>query len=622
MDHSLSETTTSWLLNSLLRGEPETWASLAKPDLPSGLPIELSTLAKKSDGHSASLSLAELSILLRKYAIQQSTASASVAIAATTMLRLSALGHDDASWAALMPRWLVPSLAPEVRGIGILALAVNSRERLAADDFSQLMDEALHLLPRESGLRAAHLHQFALYLGLRGMLRRIKDLVDLPHPGDPEPDVEPTLLAECLYDAVCNGRTAQASFLAQRIESTPEAAWQLGLIQLHRNYIPLFSAILAGSTLPEDDLAPSTPIVRALLTDDAHQLDDFNPQAHRGEISPLLGYDALRVALARRDVPQARELLAARNAGLERHWLDDVFLARLLLLEDQPTEAGEAFARVEAAAHRFGGLERLEIELRLAVEMSRHDCCRLGLAAAGTSPSGLQAAIVLTPSTQLAEALLSGTSAAVLNLRQALARLQPGADTRVLLSGPNDGSRRILAALIHDRLGGGAQHRLSATAHVGMSELADGLLAAANGSLIIDNAEQLNADLQQWLVDRLDSGLPCRLIVCASTQLNAAVDCGHWRPDLYWPFAARRIAIPALAERRDDLPALTTALLRTLGSHARCEASAFTALVAMPLSGGWAELRALCTLLAAERPLGTIDGEAVLHARATLDGAR
>lgn len=609
---------TAWLLDLLLQGEHQTWSTLAASPR-DDLPGPLLALAGTPGQGASTEQLIACSALLRRIAAQQPQAAASVVIASLTILRLSALGHGDPGWAGLLPRWLVTGLPSAVRGLGLLALAVDGRERLAADDYAVLVEEALQLLPRESALRAAHLHQFALYLGLRGMLRRISGLIDLPDPGDPEPEVEPTLLAECLYDAVCCGRTAQAAFLARRIAAAPEAAWQIGLIQLHQVYIPLFAAVVAGSALPLDDAAPSTPVVRALLGDDHHQLDAFVPQADEDEVSPLLGYDTLRVALARRDAVRARQLLTLRSTGLARHWLDDVFLARLLLLEGQPAAAGAAFARVEAAAQRYGALERLEIELRLASELSRHDCCQLGVeAAAGRH----LAADVGTPPTArtLADALLAGSSVAVVGLRRALITVRPATDARVLLCGPADGSRSLLISMVHERLGGGALHRLNATSSLGMAELADGLLAAAQGTLVIDGTEYLDNDLQAWLAERLESGLPCRLVFSAGTDLPTVVAAGRWRADLYWPLAATRIRIPSLRSRRDDLGAVASSLVRVLGSQAVCEAQALQAISTMTLAGGWAELRALCALLVAARPVGTIDQVAVHQARAALDG--
>ncbi len=366
-----------WLLEAILAGEQESIARIAKAG---DVPAELRQLYGESPPAEG---LAACSAALRRICAAEPTAGQSCVLAAVSILRLSALGHDDAAWSELIPRWLGPSLMPAERGLGLLALALLGRDRLCADDYAELMDEAILLLPEDAPLRGAHIYQYALYLGLRGMLQRITAIVDLPHPGDQEPEIGPDLLAECFYDAVCCGRTAQAAFLERRFAATPEAAWQLGLIHLHQVHLPVFTAIANRTPLPATGESPSLPLMHALLGSDSDLLDAFEVDGDADEISPLLGYDALRIALARRDHAAARTILERRALNSSRHWLDDLFLARLLLLEDRLREAGVAFARLEASAARYGAIERVEIELRLAAELSRHDCCRLGLLAGG-----------------------------------------------------------------------------------------------------------------------------------------------------------------------------------------------------------------------------------------------
>ena len=622
----MNESLLTWLRDCILGGEQAAWTAIAGGRSTDGtaLPAELVALAKAADD-TPPAQLAAWSDQLRRLCAQTPTAAASAVLAATSILRLSSLGHEDAEWSRLVPRWLVPSLDPEVRGLALLALALNSRDQLAADDYADLMDEAVRLLPPASPLRGAHLYQYALYLSLRGMLRRIAGVVDLPRPGDQEPEVDATLLAECFYDAVCCGRTCQAAFLERRLLDAADPAWHQGLLRLHRVHIPVFDAILNRLPLPEDAEVPSAPLLRALLDGDRDVLDSYVPDGQAGELSPLLSFDALRVVLGRHDQAAARRLLDVRAAGIERHWLDDLFLARLLLLEDKPDEAGAAFARVEASAERYGAVERLEIELRLAQEMSRHDCCRLGILSGGSSarrrPSGQVQAAPRSGGPAADGALLAGGSAAASSLRQALDDLTQAAPERILLIGDDDGSRHALASILVGRLGGGAMRHISAKTCTDTywGERCRHALEES-GWLFIDDLAELTPCGQAQLVPLLQQGVASRLIFGSTPQLDAAVAEGRWRHDLYWPLAPNRLAIPGLARRGGDAADMVAALLAAHGIRARWEATARQALSAQPLPGGWAQVQAIAEALRRRCASGSIDRRSLEQAMAALGG--
>ena len=528
----MNDNLSNWLRDCILGGELKAWEDIAAGRTADGqsLPAELIALAKARECDDPAR-LAALSAQMIRLCAQAPTATAAAVLGAVSVLRLSSLGHEDPEWSGLIPRWLVSSLTTEVRGLGLLALALNSRDQLPADEYADIVDEAVLLLPPASPLRGAHLYQYALYLSLRGMLRRIAGIVDLPRPGDQEPEVDATLLAECFYDAVCCGRTGQAAFLERRLQLSPDSAWHQGLFQLHRVHVPIFDAVLNGLPLPEDNEAPSSSLIRALITGDRDVLDSYDPETHPGEVSPLLSFDSLRVALGRHDQATARRLLDERADGIERHWLDDLFLARLLLLEDKPDEAGTAFARVEASALRYGAIERLEIELRLAHELSLHDCCRLGMlgseALARRRPPTQSVAAAKAPAgdhTGADEALLAGDSAPASALRQALTEMVEEAPRRILLVGPDDGSRQTIASLLLRRLGdGGPLRQLSAKSGSDASwgERCRHALEEP-GTLLLDDLDHLPPGAQAQLLGLLHETVGCRLIFGATPQLCTA----------------------------------------------------------------------------------------------------
>ena len=104
--------------------------------------------------------------------------------------------------------------------------------------------------------------------------------------------------------------------------------------------------------------------------------------------------------------------------------------------------------------------------------------------------------------------------------------------------------------------------------HAGVFERADG------GTLFLDEIGELPLELQVKLLRVLEEQLVLRVgarapstvdvrIVCATNRdLEREVSAGRFRGDLYWRLNVVRIALEPLRKRAEDLPALTTRLLR------------------------------------------------------------
>lgn len=109
------------------------------------------------------------------------------------------------------------------------------------------------------------------------------------------------------------------------------------------------------------------------------------------------------------------------------------------------------------------------------------------------------------------------------------------------------------------------------------AEAASGLGDAHAGSLFIEEAAELSAELQSLLLRTLESGrlsrasgatghpFDLRVIAASSRELEAEVGAGRFRQDLYFRLAAAVVRIPPLRERRDDIPLLVNELLAQLG---------------------------------------------------------
>jgi len=97
---------------------------------------------------------------------------------------------------------------------------------------------------------------------------------------------------------------------------------------------------------------------------------------------------------------------------------------------------------------------------------------------------------------------------------------------------------------------------------------------AHRGTLFLDEISELEFDLQSKLLQLLQDGQFCRIgaqedrrvevrVVCATNRdLQAEVEAGHFRQDLYYRIAVVTIQLPPLRERAADLPDIINYLLQ------------------------------------------------------------
>jgi len=163
------------------------------------------------------------------------------------------------------------------------------------------------------------------------------------------------------------------------------------------------------------------------------------------------------------------------------------------------------------------------------------------------------------------------------------------------------------------------------------------LYEAIGGFLFLENVAEMSARAQARLVRVLrdrevftDEGrervaLTIRIVASADASIQSALEEGRLRPDLHERLSLVRIDVPALRQRREDIPALATHFLKEL-----CQATgsplktltrpALTLLSALPWRGNAPELRGLLERLILLVPAGLIRLEDVL-AHTQLEGS-
>lgn len=223
----------------------------------------------------------------------------------------------------------------------------------------------------------------------------------------------------------------------------------------------------------------------------------------------------------------------------------------------------------------------------------------------------------------------------------------------VLLLGESGSGKEVFAQLIH-RLSPRADRSLFSIncaalpdslleselfghakgAFTGATQASKGIFAAADGgSLFLDEIGEMALSVQPKLLRVLQEGeiqrvgesgrttkVDVRIIAATNRDLEAAVERGGFRSDLYYRLNVVPIEIPSLRDRIEDLPPLIEHFLDQLGSHARLTDEAILVMERYPWPGNVRELANAiehAVVLGNGRELGLDDLPAAIQ-----DGAR
>lgn len=182
----------------------------------------------------------------------------------------------------------------------------------------------------------------------------------------------------------------------------------------------------------------------------------------------------------------------------------------------------------------------------------------------------------------------------------ALAERVAAADITVLINGPTGTGKEVLARSIHLKSARAAgpfvaincaalpETMLEALlfghqkgAFTGASSGGEGFFRAANGgTLLLDEIAEMPLQLQAKLLRALQErevvpigatipqAIDVRVIACANRDLQDEVAAGRFRADLYYRLSVFPLTTKPLAERTQDIPALTaTLILRHAGNR-------------------------------------------------------
>lgn len=150
--------------------------------------------------------------------------------------------------------------------------------------------------------------------------------------------------------------------------------------------------------------------------------------------------------------------------------------------------------------------------------------------------------------------------------------------------------------------------------------------AAHGGDLFIDEIEALTLPLQVKLLRFLESGeirrigssdvksVNTRVIIATNKNLETLVEQGKFRSDLLWRINGKKISIPALKSRPQDIEDLAQYFLNKKTANKSLDIEAIHVLKQQEWPGNVRELKRLCEKLLLTAPLPVIRAEDVLAA--------
>jgi two-component system, NtrC family, response regulator AtoC len=205
------------------------------------------------------------------------------------------------------------------------------------------------------------------------------------------------------------------------------------------------------------------------------------------------------------------------------------------------------------------------------------------------------------------EDIIFGRSGAMISIRQRVQKVL-GTDVPILIQGENGTGKGLLAQYIHSRsaMSSGAFVKVNCAGIPGAlleSELfgyekgsftdahtsKPGYVELAHrGTLFLDEIGDLDLSLQAKILQLLQDGHFSRIgdkqerraetrVICASNRnLQAEIDAGRFRHDLYYRINVISISMPSLRERREDVALLANYFLGQLNARFERDTPPFT----------------------------------------------
>ncbi len=453
-------------------------------------------------------------------------------------------------------------------------------------------------------------------------------------------------------DAVETGRLQDASQLLPQIMGDLLQVKQLSALPWRYQALLKLLQQIQGEAPPPAGVDAATPIWLKVPLHLFLRQTDAALRMARLEAGRLLtsifgsGFDSfnlVRAELAAGKWEGARRILDLRAARGNKHYLDEFFLARVEFAARNVKAAAAHFARVLKSIEYYNAKGRLDLELRLACELSTGDIVQLTSAAQkmierARPATGPVPGAVLPPHAPQDSAareaalhnrrgidLIVGRSSITLDIRRTIIQFA-NLDAPVLITGETGTGKELVARALHE-MSNRKVHPFIAVdcgsitetlleselfghergSFTGADRATKGIFEEAGlGTAFLDEIGDISPRLQAVLLRVIETGeiravgsakprkINCRIVAATNTNLAMLAEQRRFRRDLLFRLQRLGIHVPALRDRRDDILLLTRHFLdmgRSIGSHATISKELREALLSYDWPGNVRELR-------------------------------
>ena len=517
---------------------------------------------------------------------------------------------------------------PAIRATILLSKSLIINSHGNKTDCEKSLREIIELVPEHSPRRKFYIWELALFLAQQGRgIDSKTQLKNLTWQCNDNFPIGKIIMIQ-FVNAVESGNIQDASSLLPEIATNSRLKLDLTRIPIlgYKALLKLMHTSSTGKHPVMEEINTTnkqydwSDIIKCLLlkrTDDALQLARLTAKAN---LNHILGdtFDAfclIRAELAAGNSEAARHLMEIRHNRGNTHYLDDFFLTRAEILEENPKLAAVRFASLLQAVESNQATGRLDFEMQLACELSHGTIISLTQKASKiiskknapkTHKSPLKAKIPLN-SKKVAPKLhglttVIGNSSAMKEIRDTIQKFA-NLDATILITGETGSGKEVIARAIHATSNSSKAPFIAVNcssitetlleselfgyergAFTGADKTTKGLFeSAGNGIIFLDEIGDISPRLQVALLRVLETGeirgvgssntyqAKCRIIAATNVNLTQLTKAGGFRQDLLFRLERLLIHLPPLRERPDDILQLSRHFLdigRKTGAHA------------------------------------------------------
>lgn len=464
------------------------------------------------------------------------------------------------------------------------------------EEEKRLMEESLQLIKRDSPKYKPIFINYAYLLARSG---KLKDLSledekilkeELNSPLEKGSLANEVRMADCIvrgdyekgYEHLSAYHRANEFKISSRYEN---ASFSLKVLSRNRDLTSFPDSYLKDFAVIFDDFYESRWGVIADKMKKILSIEATNPYVYF-----ISKYLCLHYELSNKNSGKAKLILIDNQKKGKAHFLDDLFYARIALIESKRNDALYLFKRLMLNVHKYGFMYRLEFELQFAKEISSADLFFLLQKANEFKDKKIlleEKVEVLSEKRYEGLDLIIGNSAPIEKVKTLIQKFAIIAEP-ILITGETGTGKELVAKAIHD-IGVNAKEPFLA---INCGSLTDTLLqselfgyeagaftgaqkekkgifeAAGKGTVFLDEFEDVSPKMQSSLLRILETNeirliggtksriIYCKIVIATNVSLKSLVAKKTFRDDLYFRLARYEIKLPALKARQADIPEL------------------------------------------------------------------